>query len=774
MRVPMTRDDFSRGPDSPQIQDKKKVHKIPVESGGGGMGSQSNVYGGGCEGGGPMSKDVHVNRPALTVTQRSTNYHYCPPHDLGMGERLRNKVKETCACSTPCLTSTLTSRLPILSWLPSYSFKTSLLGDVVAGVTVAIMHIPQGMAYALLAGLPPIVGLYMAFFPVLMYAFLGTSRHCSVGTFAVVCLMTGKVVGDLATSPDEAQPPTTTDALLHNATNTTTYTPIQVAAVVALMNGIVQIVLGSLQLGSLCVFLSDMLVSGFTTGAAVHVLTSQIKYLFGIQVVRYSGPFKIIYTYRDIIRQIMFSNPAAMVLSGLTIGTISFNNEVLKPWFRTKTKIPIPIELMVVIVGTVASYFGQLNDNFDIRIVGVIPTGIPTPTPPPVELMPVVLMDATIISIVAYTVSFSMSKIFAKRHNYNVDATQELYALGASNVFGSFFGCAPIAASLSRSLIQEAVGGVTQITSFICCSLILLVLLFVGPVFETLPNCVLSSIIVVALKGMFMQVKELAKIWSMSRVDAVIWIVSFLGVVIIDIDYGLALGIIASLLVLLCRTQQPKAACLGHVPNTDLYLDVNKYSSAEEVAAVSIFQFGGPLHFANTEYFRTQLTTLTGLTPSKIASNRELLQKHQLSAPDLTNQSNKESNGSTKSDISDTSTKSASKIIQLFRSRNNNKGEKDAKHVTISLPEVKYLVIEMSSISYLDSSGCNLLTQLYKEYKAAGIVLCLAGPSESVLDTLEDCHALNEIPGEHIFHSTHDAVTLLTSPAHINNSCTRL
>lgn len=159
-----------------------------------------------------------------------------------------------------------------------------------------------------------------------------------------------------------------------------------------------------------------------------------------------------------------------------------------------------------------------------------------------------------------------MAKIFAKKHNYEVDAAQELYSQSASNVFGSFFGCAPIAASLSRSLIQEAVGGVTQITSLISCSLLLLVLLFVGPVFEKLPNCVLSSIIVVALKGMFLQVNDLRKVWAISRADASIWIAAFLGVVIIDIDYGLMIGVLMSLVVLLFRGQKPSTAILGPSP----------------------------------------------------------------------------------------------------------------------------------------------------------------------------------------------------------------
>lgn len=715
---------------------------------------------------------VCVVRPALTVSQRARDYHYQQQDKPGLAKTLQKKVRDSFACSGSCLKTSITSKLPILTWLPAYNPRDSLLGDIIAGVTIAIMHIPQGMAYALLAGLPPIIGLYMAFFPLLMYSILGTSRHCSMGTFAVVCLMTGKVVGDWSTQssmPSEAA--SRAAEMMNNTSSGVEYTPVQVAAVVAFLIGIFQVVLGVLQLGSLCVFLSDMLVSGFTTGAAVHVMTSQIKYLFGLQVQRYSGPLRIIYTYKDIISQVLHANPAAMVISGLTIATLAFNNEVLKPWVRTKTKIPVPIELLVVICGTVASYFGHLNQNYDIRIVGQIPTGIPSPALPPFELLPSVVVDCIVISIVAYTVSYSMAKIFAKRHNYQVDATQELYALGLSNVFGSFFGCGPIAASLSRSLIQEAVGGVTQITSFICCGLIVLVLLFIGPLFETLPNCVLSSIIVVALKGMFMQFLDLKRIWKVSRMDAAIWISAFLGVVIIDIDYGLLLGILVSLIVLLCRTQQPKTCRLGHIPNTDLYLDVSKYSAALEVPTVSIFHFGGPIHFANTEYFRTQLETVTGLNPSKIANIKTALRKSQTPEPDVTCQPNKEVNGAATNEERD---KNSNKFIMLFK---NKKNEKKPKHVNISLPETKHIIVEMSGVSYIDSSAGKLMVQLYKEYNTAGISFCLAASSESVLDTLEECEVLKVIPSENIFHSTHDAVTLLTSvdsPAAVGRNSTKL
>ncbi|CAL4108342.1 unnamed protein product [Meganyctiphanes norvegica] len=717
-------------------------------------------------GGETMADEVCVVRPALTVKQRNKDYYFEQPQESGVLEKLKSEARSQCECSVGRVLSGIQSRLPILNWLPSYSPKNSLLGDTISGTTVAIMHIPQGMAYALLASIPPICGMYMAFFPVLVYAFFGTSRHCSMGTFAVVCLMTGKVVNELATFEDT----TNSDNLMNlNNTNSssasedvtfTGYTPVQVATTVAFMCGIWQIVLGMLQLGVLSVFLSDMLVSGFTTGAAIHVMTSQIKYIFGIKVARYNGPLKIIYTYRDMFGQLFESNPASMITSLITISVLVFNNEVLKPRLRKKTPVPIPIELIAVVLGTVASYFGDLNGNYDMRIVGKIPTGLPPPEAPPFDLIPRVVVDSFVITIVAYTVSYSMSKIFGKRHNYPVDATQELYALGISNIVGSFFSCAPIAASLSRSLIQESVGGVTQIASFICCGLMLLVLLFIGPVFETLPNCVLSSLIVVALKGMFMQFHDLNARWKISKIDSIIWISSFLGVVIVDIDYGLVIGIIVSLFVLLARNQKPVTARLGHIPNTDIYLDKDKYSASVEVPGVMIFQFSGSVHFANIEYFRNSLFEITRLDPNVIKNAKKAKLKQEEEEEERSKVKG-ETDPAVNGGLSKKSSKSNLDLL------------KSSKSVSIIIPDETVLILELSGMSSVDSSGAKFLAQLYKEYKEAGITLAFSQLSECSYETLERCGSLKTIDSLHIFHSIQDAVVKLVPVVKSSSSVRR-
>ncbi|CAL4171388.1 unnamed protein product [Meganyctiphanes norvegica] len=665
----------------------------------------------------PSTEDdeLCVKRPALTIETRNSNYHYTKPEHPGFTEALKTTASSLCKCN-PLVW--IKSRIPILDWLPKYSPRSSLMGDIISGCTVAIMHIPQGMGYALLAGLPAVCGLYMAFFPVLMYAILGTSRHNSMGSMSIVCMMAGKVVSELATT-ESSTSYVPGDVSFNTTDGSPQYTPQQVAAALALAVGLWQVLLGLLQLGVLSVFLSDMLVKGFTTGAAVHVITSQTKYIFGISVPRHTGPLKVIYTVKDIILNLPNSNVATSITSAITMLILAVTNEHIKPRIKKKTPLPFPIEFFAIVIGTAISYAVDFQGKYDMRVIGYVPTGLPLPSVVPASVIPYVVVDGFVIAIVAYTISLSMAKIFGKKNDYDIDATQELYGQGLHNVFGSFFQCAPSAACLSRSLLQESVGGVTQVTSFVCCTLILLILLFIGPLFETLPNCVLSSLIVVALKGMFLQLYDLKARWELSRIDAIIWLATFLGVVIIDIDYGLLLGIIMSVVVLLIRNQSPPVAKLGYIPNTDLYLELEKYSSAIEVPNMCIFQFGGALHFANLEYFQHSLYQKSGLDPHQIKKSKK---------------------------------------------KNIKKGDNKLESGETSSPDqnVSVLILELSRMSSLDSSAANFLLQLYKDYKEVGISLAFVALPDVAMNTLEQCGCLKTIEVIHFFHSTHDAITKMS------------
>lgn len=238
-----------------------------------------------------------------------------------------------------------------------------------------------------------------------------------------------------------------------------------------------------------------------------------------------------------------------------------------------------------------ASYFGKLSSIYNVKILSHIPTGLPAPRSPPYYLLPNIMMDSFGVAVVAYAVSLSMAKIFARRRGYEIKNNQELLAQGAANVFGSFFSCMPVAASLSRSMLQETVGGETQLASAVSCLLILNILLWIGPFFESLPLAILASVIVVALKGMFVQVKDFTSVLKISPLDAVVWMITFLSVVVIDIDIGLVLGTMASVSVLIYRGHRPYAAVLGHLPGTELCVDLSLFPTAVEFQNTKIFRW---------------------------------------------------------------------------------------------------------------------------------------------------------------------------------------
>lgn len=351
----------------------------------------------------------------------------------------------------------------------------------------------------------------------------------------------------------------------------------EVVSALCFLIGMIQLGLYLCRLGVLATLLSDALVSGFTTGAALHVFTSQVKDLFGLTLPKFPGNFDVIYTYVEVFKNIAQLNYVATALSVVTCLILILNNELLKPRVAKHTILPVPMELMLVVGGTLASRFLDLPDAYGVDTLKSIPTGFPSPSAPNFGIMSSLVSDAFVIAVVSYSVTVSMALIFAKKENYKLDFNQELLAMGMGNLLGSSFQCIPFAASLSRSAIQHSVGGKSQIASLVSCGILVFILLWIGPFFEPLPKAVLAGIIVVSLKGLLWQFKHLPKFWKLSRIDGLIWLVTFAVVVLVAIDVGLVVGVAVSLLCLIINGLKPYVCLLGCVPGTEIYLDTSKY-----------------------------------------------------------------------------------------------------------------------------------------------------------------------------------------------------
>ncbi|EDV96650.1 solute carrier family 26 member 6 [Drosophila grimshawi] len=622
--------------------------------------------------------------------------------------------------------SLFTGIIPILQWLPQYSLRRDFIGDIISGFTVAIMNIPHGMAYGMLAGVSAGNGLYMAVFPVLVYMFLGTSKHISIGTFAVASMMTQKVVLTYANVDSNQIPttttPTTTTAMLQlaNMTTTTTMMPpveniithLEVATSLAFAVGIVNLLMSFFRLGTLASLLSEPLVNGFTTAAACHVVSAQLKDVVGIKVDRHKGAFKIIYTVMDVIRGLPHTN---LVNFGFCMAIIIFMiicNECLKPCLSKRCRFPLPGELIAVIGGTLISKFYLLYEEFNVQLVGTIPKGLPMPTLPRMDLVPLVAVDSIAIAIVTYSIIMSMGLTFAKKHGYEVRANQELFAMGLGNIVGGSFSCYPLACSLSRSVIQEQTGGVSQIASLVSASLVVATLMWIGPFFSDLPRCVLAGVIIVALKPMFMQVRELKKFSKQGKLEMFTWISTFLCVVLIDIDIGLLIGVCVSLLALYIKGMKPYSCLLGYIPEAPgIYMDMNQHRNVLQVPETRIFRYSGSLNFATSLFFRRSLYKSVGL--------------------DKVNNSKKKTND-----------------YEIVEHKNID----ESKGGTF-----KFLILDFSMLGHIDVAGCSTLSDISKDLKARDARLLLASPVDRVYDTLVHSMALREGPFD-IYPTLHDAV----------------
>nr|XP_014347919.1 PREDICTED: solute carrier family 26 member 10 [Latimeria chalumnae] len=512
---------------------------------------------------------VGVYRSIYTEDQFKQIYG-TPKEDIKTSKKIKEKIFKKCACSTDVWVKFVKARIPIFSWLPRYKLKKWLLGDAVAGLTVGIVHIPQGMAFALLTSVAPIYGLYTSFFPVLLYLFFGTGRHVSTGTFAVLSLMTGSVIERLVPRTNDLNSTAVDLADVEQRR-------IGVAAAVAFLMGIMMLCMFALQLGFLSTYLSDPIIKAFTNGAAFHVTVSQIQNMLGLRLPRFTGPFTIFKTLASVFKALPLTNVTELVISLMCLAVLIFAKEI-NMRFRHKLRTPIPMEILMVIVATGIAFASSLDTQYNIEIVGDIPAGFPSPKFPSLELMPHIVGDTVAITFVGYAVSVSLAMIYADKHRYTIDPNQELLAHGLSNTISSLFSCFPSSATLATTNILESAGGNTQLSGFFTSVIVLVVLLLVGPLFYYLPKAVLACINVTSLRQMFLQFQDLPELWRISRIDFLVWMVTWFAVVVLNVDLGLAVGVIFSMMMVICRTQRAGCSVLGRAPNTEIYRPVKRHS----------------------------------------------------------------------------------------------------------------------------------------------------------------------------------------------------
>ncbi|XP_041521950.1 solute carrier family 26 member 10 isoform X3 [Microtus oregoni] len=496
------------------------------------------------------------------------------------------------------------------------------------------------MAFALLTSVPPVFGLYTSFFPVLIYSLLGTGRHLSTGTFAVLSLMTGSVVERLVPDP---------------------------------------------LAGNLSEIEREQL-EARRVGAAAAVA-------FG------SGALM---TLAAVLTALARSSPAELTISALSLALLVPVKE-LNVRFRDRLPTPIPGEVVMVLLASVLCFASSLDTRYNVQVVGVLPGGFPQPLFPTLDELPRILADSLPIALVTFAVSTSLASIYADKYSYTIDPNQELFAHGVSNLISSLFSCFPNSATLATTSLLVDAGGNTQLAGLFSCIVVLAVLLWLGPFFYYLPKAVLACINISSMRQMFFQMQELPQLWHISRVDFAVWMVTWVAVVTLNVDLGLAVGVVVSMMTVVCRTQRVQCLALGLAEGTELYRPLRESHKLLQVPGLCILSYPTPLYFATRGQFRHILEWHLGL------------------------------------------------------------GERGKQSPKLgSLPDkgvepIRVVVLDFSGISFADAAGAREVVQLTRRCQDAGICLLLAQCNALVLETLTRAGLLERMTPEQLFVSVQDA-----------------
>lgn len=589
-----------------------------------------------------------------------------PPPHRSTWEKLKTRLKETFFPDDPLRQfqgqTTKTKWIlgaqyvfPILQWGPNYSFQL-LKSDVVSGLTIASLAIPQGISYAKLANLPPIVGLYSSFVPPLVYAVLGSSRDLAVGPVSIASLIMGSMLRE------EVSP--SNDPLLF----------LQLAFSSTFFAGVFQASLGILRLGFIIDFLSKATLIGFMAGAAIIVSLQQLKALLGIKnFTKQMGLVPVLssvfhhkdeWSWQTILMGVCF----LMVL--LLARHISMRRPKL---FWVSAGAP----LASVILSTLL-VFAFKAQNHGISVIGKLQQGLNPPSWNMLHFhgsyLGLIMKTGLITGIISLTEGIAVGRTFAALKNYQVDGNKEMIAIGMMNIVGSSTSCYVTTGAFSRSAVNHNAGAKTAVSNIIMAVTVMVTLLFLMPLFQYTPNVILGAIIVTAVVGLI-DIPAAYYIWKIDKFDFLVMLCAFFGVIFISVQGGLAIAVGLSIFKILMQITRPKTVMVGNIPGTDIYRDIHHYKEATTVPGFLILSIESPINFANTTYL-----------------NERIL-----------------------------------RWIEDY----------EAKEDTKKQQSLRFVVLDLSPVSSIDTSGVSLFKELRKAVEKKGIELVLVNPVGEVIEKLQ-------------------------------------
>ncbi|XP_043698420.1 sulfate transporter 1.3-like [Telopea speciosissima] len=615
-------------------------------------------------------------------------------HKVGMAPRQKffeeftNMMKETFFSDDPLrdfkdqsrsrkIILGLQSVFPILQWGRDYNL-TKFRGDLIAGLTIASLCIPQDIGYSKLANLAPQYGLYSSFVPPLIYAVMGSSRDIAIGPVAVVSLLLGTML------QDEIDP-------IKNAADYR-----RLAFTATFFAGITQAALGFLRLGFLIDFLSHAAIVGFMGGAAITIALQQLKGFLGIKD----------FTKKSDIVSVMYSVWGS-VHHGWNWQTIligaSFLAFLLLAKYIGKTNkkffwVPAIAPLISVVVSTFCVYITRA-DKKGVQIVKNIEKGINPSSVNKIyftgKYMGIGIKIGVVAGFIALTEAIAIGRTFASMKDYQIDGNKEMVALGLMNVVGSMTSCYVATGSFSRSAVNYMAGCQTAVSNIVMSCVVLLTLELITPLFKYTPNAILASIIISAVIGLI-DIEAALLIWKIDKFDFVACMGAFIGVVFFSVEIGLLIAVSISFAKILLQVTRPRTTILGNIPRTKVYRNVQQYPEATKVPGILIVRVDSAIYFSNSNYVRER-------TLRWLIDEEELLKAN-------------------------------------------------------DLPRIHFLVIEMSPVTDIDTSGIHALEELFRSLQKRGVQLVIANPGPVVIDKLHASKFTELIGDNRIFLTVADAV----------------
>jgi len=474
--------------------------------------------------------------------------------------------------------------LPFMAWIGDLKKSGVMRADIIAGITVALVLVPQSMAYAQLAGLPAYYGLYASFLPGIIAALFGSSRQLATGPVAVVSLMTASALEPIAGANQELY--------------------IAYAIMLALMVGIFQLALGLLRLGILVNFLSHPVVVGFTNAAAIIIGTSQLGKLFGVSVEKAEHTYETV--FNTLVEAARSTHMETLMMAVLALAIM----------IALKRFLPkVPNVLTAVAITTLISWrigFEEMGG----KVVGAIPVGLPPLAVPTIDfqVMTQLLTVAVVISIIGFMEAISIAKAMATRTRQRLDANQELVGQGLGNIMSSLSGGYAVSGSFSRSAVNISAGAITGFSAVVTGIVVGITLIALTPLLYYLPQATLAAVIIMAVINL-VKIDPIRHAWKVQRHDAVVAVITFVLTLAWapHLEQGIKIGVILSLALFLYRTMSPRVAVLSRDPDGTLRdAEVRKLQTCRNI---SLIRFDGPLYFANTGYFEDKVLERVALKP---------------------------------------------------------------------------------------------------------------------------------------------------------------